>query len=43
MQIDLTKAFAEENQILTYECSLETDELVYAKERFPVKEKKPFT
>lgn len=43
MQIDLTEVFARENQVLTYECSLETNELVYAKERFSVKEKKPFT
>lgn len=43
MQIDLTKAFARDNQVLTYECNLETDELVYAKESFPVKEKTPFT
>ncbi len=42
MQIDLTEAFARDNQELTYECNLETDELVYRKERFPIKEKNPF-
>lgn len=43
MQIDLTEVFDRENQVFSYLCSLETEELVYAKERFPIKEKKPFT
>lgn len=42
MQIDLTESFAHENQALTYECSLEMDEMTYKGETFPIKEKNPF-
>lgn len=42
MQIDLTEAFARENQVLTYECSLEMEKIAYGGEDFPVKEKAPF-
>lgn len=42
MQIDLTKAFAHDNQELSVDCNLEMEELAYAGEHFPIKEKTPF-